>query len=98
MSLPGRSPAAEPVDGSAPSDRVNPGEPAQEGNQGAEAMMREVRSRQPTFMEAVLADARIAAAYRNERHEFRSRLDGVLQVLRLMLRTDSFLAMTAYRF
>ncbi len=59
--------------------------------------MREVNSRQPPFMKAVLADARVAAAYRNERHEFRSRLDGVLQVLRLMLQTDAFLALTAYR-
>lgn len=48
-------------------------------------------------MEALLADARIAAAFRGERHEFRSRLDGFLQALRLMLDSDAFLALAAYR-
>lgn len=57
----------------------------------------EVQSRQPGFLEALLADARVAAAYRGERKEFRSRLDGVLQGLRLMLQTDAFLALAAYR-
>jgi serine O-acetyltransferase len=57
----------------------------------------EVRSRQPPFLEALLADARVAAAYRGERKEFRSRADGVLQALRLMLQTDAFLALAAYR-
>jgi serine O-acetyltransferase len=59
--------------------------------------LNEVRSRQPRFLEALLADARVAAACRGERHEFRSRLDGVLQALRLMLQADAFLALTAYR-
>jgi serine O-acetyltransferase len=59
--------------------------------------VREVASRHPPFMEALLADARVAAAYRGERHEFRSRVDGVLQALRLMLQTDAFLALAAYR-
>jgi serine O-acetyltransferase len=57
----------------------------------------EVQSRQPGFLEALLADARVAAAYRGERMEFRSSLDGVLQALRLMLQTDAFLALAAYR-
>ncbi len=48
-------------------------------------------------MVALLADARIAAAFRGERHEFRSKLDGVLQALRLMLQADAFLALAAYR-
>jgi serine O-acetyltransferase len=62
-----------------------------------DAGVREARSRHPPFWEAVLADARVAAAYRWERHEFRSRLDGVRQALRLMLETDAFLALVAYR-
>jgi serine acetyltransferase len=57
----------------------------------------EVQSRKPGFLEAVLADARVAAAYRGERKDFRSRLDGVLQALRLMLQTDAFLGLAAYR-
>jgi serine O-acetyltransferase len=44
-----------------------------------------------------LADARVTCAYRGERHQFRSRFDGVLQALRLMLQTDAFLALAAYR-
>ena len=44
-----------------------------------------------------MADARLAAAIRGERYEFRSRLDGVLQAMRLMLQTDAFLALAAYR-
>jgi serine O-acetyltransferase len=59
--------------------------------------MREFYSRHPRFKEALLADARLAAALRGERHEFRSQLDGVLQALRLMLQTDAFLALAAYR-
>jgi serine O-acetyltransferase len=55
------------------------------------------RPRQSTFLETLLADAAVAAAYRGERHEFRSRRDGVLQALRLMVQTDAFLALAAYR-
>ena len=45
----------------------------------------------------VLADARVAAAYRGERHEFRSRRDGIFQTLRLLARSDGFLALVAFR-
>jgi len=48
-------------------------------------------------LEALLADARITAAYRGERSEFRGRVDALLQVLRLMLMSDAFLAHAAYR-
>ena len=54
-------------------------------------------SSQPRFFDAVLADARVAAAYRGERSEFRSRLDGLIQALRLMLVTDALLGQAAYR-
>jgi serine O-acetyltransferase len=65
---------------------------------GQNAVRRELDARRPPpFMEALLADARVAAAYRGERHQFRSRLDGVLQAIRLMLETDAFLALAAYR-
>jgi serine O-acetyltransferase len=57
----------------------------------------DVHDRHPPFVEAVLTDARVAAAFRGERHEFGSRLDGLLQVLRLMLQTDAFFALAAYR-
>jgi serine O-acetyltransferase len=56
-----------------------------------------VNAEHPQFLEALVADARMTAAYRGERHRFRSRLDGVLQALRLMLVTDAFLAQAAYR-
>jgi serine O-acetyltransferase len=61
------------------------------------AHVRDARSQQPRFIEALLADARVAAAYRGERFEFRSRADGILQAVRLMLQTDAFLALAAYR-
>jgi serine O-acetyltransferase len=59
--------------------------------------LRDAGSQGPRFLEALLADARVAAAYRGERTEFRSRLDGIVQALRLMLQTDAFLALAAYR-
>jgi serine O-acetyltransferase len=58
---------------------------------------RDIRERHPPFFEALLADARIAAGYRGERSKFRSPLDGVLQALRLMLQSDAFLSLAAYR-
>ena len=45
----------------------------------------------------MLADARVAAAYRSERSEFRSRFDALVQTLRLMLVTDALLGQAAYR-
>lgn len=51
----------------------------------------------PGFFEAVAADARFVARYRRERHEFRSRLDLAVQVLRLAWVSDAFLAQALYR-
>ncbi|MGI8580245.1 MAG: serine O-acetyltransferase [Solirubrobacteraceae bacterium] len=60
-------------------------------------MMTALRARHPGLREAVLADAKVTAAYRGERHEFRSRADAALQVLRLMWVADAFLAQALYR-
>jgi serine O-acetyltransferase len=76
---------------------VNDSKPVQNVAEQMAADLTEVRSRHPRFLEALLADARLAAAFRGERYEFRSRLDGVLQAMRLMLHTDAFLALAAYR-
>lgn len=54
-------------------------------------------AQQPGFREAVVADARFTARYRGERHEFRSRADTVVQLLRLAWVTDSFGAQLCYR-
>jgi serine O-acetyltransferase len=59
--------------------------------------MRERRSRHPRFWDAVVADARITARYRGERGDFTSQLDTALQVVRLMIQADAFLAQVAYR-
>jgi serine O-acetyltransferase len=59
--------------------------------------MRGIRSRHPRFWEAVVADARITARYRGERGDFTSQFDTVLQVVRLIVQSDSFLAQVAYR-
>lgn len=61
------------------------------------AFLRERRARHPRFLAAVLADARVTAAYRGERSEFRSQADAVAQALRLAWVTDGFLAHALYR-
>lgn len=78
-----------PVSKAAPAESVQ----AESGKE----VLREIRARHPPFLEALLADARVAAGYRGERSKFRSRLDGVLQALRLMLQSDAFLSLAAYR-
>lgn len=61
------------------------------------ALWRDIRSRHPRLRDALPADARITARYRGERHEFRSRLDVVLQIVRLAWVSDAFLAQALYR-
>ena len=61
------------------------------------ALMREIRSRHPRLKHAIPADARVTAAHRGDRYEFRSRTDAVVQALRLMWASDAFLAQTLYR-
>ena len=46
----------------------------------ADEFWRALRSRHPGLREALVADARITAGYRGERHEFRSRLDVAAQM------------------
>jgi serine O-acetyltransferase len=76
---------------------MNASTPAERLRESTDARAREVQAAHPPFLDALLADARMAAAFRGERNEFRSRLDGVLQALRLMLQTDAFFALAAYR-
>ncbi len=44
-----------------------------------------------------MADARVTAAYRGERSEFRSPTDALLQIVRLSWQSDAFLAQAFYR-
>jgi serine O-acetyltransferase len=62
-----------------------------------ETMTRQIRSRHPHFLVALLADARVTAHYRGERSEFHSTLDGIVQAVRLMGQSDAFLAQAMYR-
>ena len=55
------------------------------------------RAAQPSFRKAVMADARITAERRGERDAFESRLDALVQVLRLAGQSDAFLAQVCYR-
>src|SRR5262245_33422723 len=64
---------------------------------GPEGWRRTVAGKHPRFLDAVVADARVTAAHRGERFEFRSRLDGLAQALRLVFVTDAFLAQALYR-
>jgi serine O-acetyltransferase len=56
-----------------------------------------VRSRHPRFAEAVLADTRITAAHRGDRHDFHSWFDASTQAVRLAVVSDAFLAQICYR-
>ena len=51
----------------------------------------------PGFGATLLADARATAAFRGERHEFRSRRDAAAQMLRLAVVSDAFLGQAFYR-
>ena len=70
---------------------------SERGDGPAQSVLAQLRARHPRFHEALAADARVTALHRGERHEFRSRLDLAVQVLRLALVSDAFLAQIAYR-
>jgi serine O-acetyltransferase len=52
---------------------------------------------QPPFFRSLVADARVAAAYRSDRFPFRSRRDAVVQTIRLLWVSDALLAQALYR-
>jgi serine O-acetyltransferase len=68
-----------------------------QGQDDAREVWRSIRARHPGFRAAVLADARITAHHRGERHEFRSPLDAAIQIVRLMWVSDAFLGHALYR-
>jgi serine O-acetyltransferase len=70
---------------------------ADEQRVSGESLMRTVRSRHPRLGEALVADARVTAAFRGEHHEFRSRAEAVLTIVRLAWSSDAFLAQALYR-
>jgi len=55
------------------------------------------RSRHPRFVDAVVADARIAARRLGDRRDFPTRLEALLHAVRLAIVTDAFLALVCYR-
>ena len=63
----------------------------------SKAFWRALRARHPSLREALLADARITAHFRGERHEFGSSADAAAQMLRLALVSDAYLAQALYR-
>jgi serine O-acetyltransferase len=67
------------------------------GDANLSDVMDDVRSRHPRFWQAVVADARINAAYRGERSEFSSGADALLQIARLTLKSDAFVGQVFYR-
>lgn len=58
---------------------------------------RALQARHPRLRDALPADARATALYRGERHEFRSRPDLLLQMIRLAWVSDAFFAQVLYR-
>lgn len=72
--------------------------PADDPTEGARLeFWQKLRARHPAFGEAVLADARITAQRRGDRSEFRSRPDAIVQMLRLAVVSDAYLAQVLYR-
>lgn len=63
----------------------------------AASLMAELRSRQPRFAAAVLADTVVTCQHRGERYEFRSKGEAALAALRLAWVSDAFLAQVLYR-
>jgi len=61
------------------------------------AFWRERRAQFPRLRSAIVEDARVNARHRGERHEFRSRLDAAIQILRLAWVSDAFAAQVLYR-
>jgi serine O-acetyltransferase len=61
------------------------------------AIYADVRSRHPRFVDAVIADARLTAAYLGRRSEFRSQLDAAIQAMILIATTDAFVGQVLYR-
>lgn len=59
--------------------------------------VREVAHLHPSFHRAVLADAKATMAYRSEGREIRSRVDAVVQIIRLVWVSDAFFAQICYR-
>jgi serine O-acetyltransferase len=76
----------------APSERITDDEEAVR-----QRFWRGVRARHPHFRKAVLADARLTLARRDESAELRTPVEAIVQVLRLMLVTDAFAAQVMYR-
>jgi serine O-acetyltransferase len=64
---------------------------------GRKQLRAEVRAKHPRFLEALAADARIALACRSERYRFRGRVDAAVQIVRLVVVSDAFLAQVCYR-
>ncbi len=62
-----------------------------------EVFWRAIRAKHPRLRVALSADARVTALHRGERHEFRSGLDTIAQILRLAWVSDAFLAQACYR-
>jgi serine O-acetyltransferase len=62
-----------------------------------EDFWRALHERHPGLRKAIVADARVSAQHRGERHEFRSGWDALTQVLRLCWTSDAFLGQVLYR-
>jgi serine O-acetyltransferase len=62
-----------------------------------EAVLANRRERFPGLTQAVLEDAKVWSAFRNERYEFRNVVDGWMRAIRLMWVTDAFFGFACYR-
>jgi serine O-acetyltransferase len=62
-----------------------------------DAALARVRSQQPHFVDAVIADAKLTARLRGDDEEFGGGLDALVRILRLVWVTDAFIGQVFYR-
>jgi serine O-acetyltransferase len=87
--------SAQEAETGGPQDQVSPVGAEDAIDPGA--FWRAIRARHPPLRVALAADARMTALHRGERHEFSSRRDTFVQILRLAWISDAFLAQALYR-
>ena len=67
------------------------------GEPSPDELWRAIRGRFPGLREALVADARVTARYRGERHEFRGAVDVITQMIRLAVVSDAYAGQALYR-
>ena len=62
-----------------------------------ESASQELGPKLPPLFDVVIADARVAAAYRGDERDVPNRRAGIVRAVKLMFQTDAFMGLVAYR-